>query len=381
MESLLAEVDDAFGLAGGAFDGSGLDERDFRVQTDDLLDVAADFRAELFETFDGVLEHGRLDFHLDFQFVHRLRAGDDQLVVRLDAFDGEQNAFDLRREEVDTTDDKHVVATAADLLHADERAATGALLVAETRDVVCAVSEKRHASLRDGRQRQFAFLAGRQDFACVGVENFRIVMVFENVEAVVGFAVHGDARAHDFGKTEHVMSLDASFLLDQIAHAFRPWFRAENAEAEFRVMEIKTDFVRFFNQMDEEGRRAADDGRAEVANEHQLFFRGAAAHRDDGCAKAFRAVMRTETACEEAVAVTYLNDIVFRRTTADEGAGHGFGPDVNVILGVADDGRLAGCSAGGVDSDDVLLGNGEEPKGIVVAEVGLDGRRKLGEVG
>ena len=265
MESLLAEVDDAFCLAGGTFDGSGLDERDFRVQADDLLDVAADFRAKLFESFDGVFEHGRLDFHLDFQFVHRLRAGDDQLVVRFDAFDGEQNAFDLRREEVNAADDEHVIAAAANLLHADERTAAGALLINEAGDVMCAVAEERHAFLRDGGQRQFAFFSGRQDFACVGIENFWIVVIFEDVETVVGFAVHGDAWAHDFGKAEHVMRFDTGLLLDEIAHAFRPRLRAENAEAELRVMaEIKTDFFCFFNQMDEEGRRAADDGCTEV---------------------------------------------------------------------------------------------------------------------
>ena len=339
--------------------------------------MAADFRAKLFESFDGVFEHGRLDFHLDFQFVHRLRAGDDQLIVRLDAFDGEQNAFDLRREEVDTTDDKHVVATAADLLHADERTAAGALFIAETRDVVRAVAEKRHTGLRDRRQRQFAFFSGRQDFACVRIEDFRIVVVFEDMEAIVGFAVHGDARTHDFGKTEHVMRLDTSLLLDEIAHAFGPRLRAENAEAELRVMEIETDLVGFFNQMDEEGRRAADDGRAEIADEHQLLFRGAAAHRNDRRAEAFSAVVRAKTAREEAVTITYLNDIVFRRTAADEGAGHGFSPDVDILFRIADDSRLAGRSAGGMDTDDVLLRDGEEAEGIVVAKIGLDGRRKL----
>ena len=196
----------------------------------------------------------------------------------------------------------------------------------------------------------------------------------------MGFAVHGDAGAHDFGKAEHVMRLDAGLLLDQVAHAFRPRLRAEDADAQFGVMEIEADFLRFFNQMDEEGRRAADDGRAEVADEHQLLFRGAAAHRDDGRAEAFRAVMRAEAAREEAVAVADLDDVVFRRAAADEGAGHGLRPDFDVLFRVADDGRLAGCSAGGMDSDDVLLRDGEEAEGIVVAKVGLDGCRKLCEI-
>ena len=62
-------------------------------------------------------------------------------------------------------------------------------------------------------------------------------------------------------------------------------------------------------------------------------------------------------------------------------ARHHLGPHLDVALGVADDGRLAGRAGRGVHAHDLLARHGEHPEGIVGAQVLLGGERELGEVG
>ena len=56
------------------------------------------------------------------------------------------------------------------------------------------------------------------------------------------------------------------------------------------------------------------------------------------------------------------------------------GPDLDVALRVADDGRLARRAGGGVHAHDLLARHGEQAERIVVAQVGLRGEGKLREV-
>ena len=93
------------------------------------------------------------------------------------------------------------------------------------------------------------------------------------------------------------------------------------------------------------------------------------------------AVVRAEAAGEQAVAV---GDVQLHAGPAAGGADrarHHLGPGVDVALGVADDGRLAGGAGGGVDAHDLLARHGEHAEGIVVAQVLLGGEGELGEVG
>ena len=56
-------------------------------------------------------------------------------------------------------------------------------------------------------------------------------------------------------------------------------------------------------------------------------------------------------------------------------------PGLDVGLGVADHGRLAGRAGGGVHAHDLLARHGEQPERIVGAQVGLGGEGELGEIG
>jgi hypothetical protein len=55
-------------------------------------------------------------------------------------------------------------------------------------------------------------------------------------------------------------------------------------------------------------------------------------------------------------------------------------PDVEIVLGVADDGRAAGRAGRRVDPANRVVRDGEHPERIVLAEVGLRRRGEVGEV-
>ncbi len=56
------------------------------------------------------------------------------------------------------------------------------------------------------------------------------------------------------------------------------------------------------------------------------------------------------------------------------------GPDVDVALGVGDDGRLAGRAGGGVDARDPVVRHGDHAERIGVAQIGLGGEGELRQI-
>ena len=99
-------------------------------------------------------------------------------------------------------------------------------------------SELADKLLGDGGDDQFAFAVALDRFERCRVDDFRIEMVLEDVQAVLGFALAGDAGADDFGEAVDVIRLDAGTLLDFSAHLLGPWLGAEDAFLEFRLAEV-----------------------------------------------------------------------------------------------------------------------------------------------
>ncbi len=97
--------------------------------------------AQLLHGARHVGEDGFFDFDLDFDLVEvRGAAVDDNLVVRLRAFDAHQHVFDLRREAVHAADDHHVVGAAEQAVDAHRGAAAGAGLTHQEGDVARAIT-------------------------------------------------------------------------------------------------------------------------------------------------------------------------------------------------------------------------------------------------
>jgi hypothetical protein len=84
-----------------------------------------------------------------------------------------------------------------------------------------------------------------------------------------------------------------------------------------------------------------------------------------------------ETAGEQAVSDGNVHAHARSNAACAKRARYQFGPSVDIVLRLADDGRLAGRAGGGVNARTALLGNGQHPKGIVVAQILLGGEREF----
>ncbi|MOA07600.1 hypothetical protein D3C78_1273070 [compost metagenome] len=90
--------------------------------------------------------------------------------------------------------------------------------------------------------------------------------------------------------------------------------------------------------------------------------------------------MGAQAAGEQAVAVGDVHLVALAATGGADRARHHVGPGVDVVLRVADHGRLAGGAAGGVDAHDLALRHGEHAEGVVVTQVALAGEREFRQV-
>ena len=91
--------------------------------------------------------------------------------------------------------------------------------------------------------------------------------------------------------------------------------------------------------------------------------------------------MGTQTACEQAIAVAHVADVVLAAVGILDAAGEAVAPNVDVMLGVAAHGGDAGGAGGHVNLAHVLHGHGEHAVGVVVAQVLLGGEGGLLQVG
>ena len=129
------------------------------------------------------------------------------------------------------------------------------------------------------------------------------------------------------------------------------------------------------------GRRHHDDLRLQVGDELKLLLGLAARHWDHRAAGPLGAVVRTQTAGEEAVAVGHVHHVAGPAAGGADRARHQVGPGVDVAQRVAHDGRLAGRSRRRVQARDALLRHGEQAERIVVAQVGFDREGEQAQVG
>lgn len=125
------------------------------------LELVSDLLLEVLKVGEALeqLSVGDLDVYLEG--IHVVLLSEDNLILRSDLGDADENRLDLRREDVDTLDLEHIVASAERLVHSRVGASAFALLIVNPGDVLRAVSEKRYAFLRECRDDKLALLAAR----------------------------------------------------------------------------------------------------------------------------------------------------------------------------------------------------------------------------
>lgn len=88
-------------------------------------------------------------------------------------------------------------------------------------------------------------------------------------------------------------------------------------------------------------------------------------------------IMQPQAAGEQAVAVGDVDDVLSSGPGGVQRSGRALGPHVDVVPGIPHHRLFAGGAGGGMDTDQLALRHGEETKGIVVAQIGLDGERQI----
>ncbi len=90
--------------------------------------------------------------------------------------------------------------------------------------------------------------------------------------------------------------------------------------------------------------------------------------------------MKTQSSGEESHPIGILTDIIRSDTVGIEASGHTFGPLLQIVRCVRPGNRLSCRSGRGMNPDHLGQGDGAEAKGIIISQVCLDGKRKLGKV-
>ena len=77
--------------------------------------------------------------------------------------------------------------------------------------------------------------------------------------------------------------------------------------------------------------------------------------------------MQTETAGEEPVAESDLRHLVAGQAAGGQETGAQLRPELQVVVGVTDEGRFAGGAARSVNAGQLRFGDGEEAERVIVA--------------
>ena len=224
---------------------------------------------------------------------------------------------------------------------------------------------------------ELAGFAGRQRLRGLGIDHLAEEMILPEVQAVLRLvAFAGDARPDDLGEAIGVHGLDAEFRLEIAAHGVAPGLGAKAPVAQRELAQVDPHAFRDLGDVEGVGRRRAQNACAEILHQHDLPFGGAARDRHGGQTEPLGAVVESKPAGEQPVAVGIVEDVAGLGAHAGERAGHQVRPQVEVGPGIADDGRLAGRSRGGVQPHQLLARHREQAEGVIVAQVGFDRERE-----
>src|SRR4029079_16421146 len=206
--------------------------------------------------------------------------------------------------------------------------------------------------------------------ASARIDDLRIEMVFPYYGAVLGLdALVRYTRTHHFRQAVNVDGIQPHHLFDLRTHRFGPRLRAQNSDAHRARGRIEALPHELFGDREQIRRRHHDDVGLEVADQLNLLLCLATGHRHDGAPQALRAVVRTKTACAQAVAVGDVHDIAGLAARCTNRARHELRPGVDILLRVADDCGLASRAAGCMYAHDLLARHGKHAERIVRAQV------------
>src|SRR6185369_7441752 len=154
----LPQILDPHGLALRARHLAGRLHRDLAGYTNERLDMGGDL-GSLAGTVGVKHRDVRRQLDLDRHGIKRALARQHDLIMRREVRQIDQHGLDLRRIDVDAADDEHVIVAPGHAHDADMGASTRARLMAEPRDVACAIADHRQRLLGERGNDELASLA------------------------------------------------------------------------------------------------------------------------------------------------------------------------------------------------------------------------------
>ncbi len=299
--------------------------------------------------------------------------------MRRQPLDPQQQLLDLRREQVHAAHDDHVVAAAGDLLDPAHRAGRARQ---QPGQIPGPVAHDRHRLLGQAGEDQLAVVPVGQHLPGLGIDDLGVEVVLPDVQAVLGLdALAGDPRTDHLGQAVDVDRVQAGPLLNLGAQVLGPRLGAEDADLQRAVARVQALPLELVEQSEHVGRRHQDRVRLEVGDELHLTLGHAARDGDDRAPEPLGAVVRSEAAGEQSVAVGDVDPPARAYARGAQGSRDDVGPHGDVVLGVADHRRPPRRAAAGVQAAHLFLGHREHAVRVVLAQVGLGRHREVPEVG
>ena len=102
------------------------------------------------------------------------------------------------------------------------------------------VTEQWHTLFGEVGKHQFARLSRLNRLQSIRIDNFREIMVFIQVSAVLTFALVTDTRSGNLTQPINIVCFDSQFLFNFMTHIFRPGFRTERTDFQLKFFTWQT---------------------------------------------------------------------------------------------------------------------------------------------
>ena len=233
--SELAIIDHALGLPFAAGQGFRFDQADLAGHTEHIFDFATNIVGQCLQHLDLVGEGLLIDLYLNLKRIEVCFTVDDQLVVRLDAFNTEKNRLNLGRENIDAANNHHVIATPAHPLETTMGPTADAGFSDDPGNIPGSVADQRDTFLGDRGNDQFALFAVRQHLTGFRIDNFRDEMILPDMQTGLGLAaLDADAGTEDLREPVHVDRLEVECGLNLATHLLTPGLGTKDPDFEFQ---------------------------------------------------------------------------------------------------------------------------------------------------
>lgn len=308
-KSDIALIVNTLRFAFAALDGVAFHEADCHADAHNVFDGVDEFFLKFFEGTDFVAKNLRRNLHLNLNLIKALGSGKKDLVVGQCAFRSHKRRFDLRRENINSAYDKHIIAPAANAADAPNGSAAGTGLRIQRSDIMRSIPDYGHGVFAEGCEDQFAFFSIGHRFAGLRVDDLGVKMILKDVEAILTMAFNAHSGANDLRKAIYIIGPDVALRLDSSAHAFGPRLGSKYTSSKRQVFDVDAHFAGPLDEMNKIAWSAAYGCNAKILHDHDLPVGVAPGNGNNGCAQSFGAIVSAKAAREKPIPICVLNNI------------------------------------------------------------------------